>query len=97
MVAKIRLTRGGAKKRPFYRLVMMDSRSKRDGRAKELLGWYNPMTDPPQVEVKLDRVEHWKSQGVQLTDAARKVIRMYKRQKGLTGVKAQKGADKQEG
>jgi small subunit ribosomal protein S16 len=62
MGLKIRLTRGGAKKRPFYSIVVADSRSPRDGRFIEKLGTYNPMLDkghPERVVMKSERIEHW--------------------------------------
>lgn len=71
MALKIRLSRGGAKKRPFYRIVVADSRSPRDGRFIERLGTYNPMldkNDPDRVTIKRERVEHWLGQGARPTD-----------------------------
>jgi small subunit ribosomal protein S16 len=62
MSLKIRMTRGGAKKRPFYSIVVADSRSPRDGRFIEKLGTYNPMLDkdhPERVKMKTERIEHW--------------------------------------
>ncbi|MHA1564069.1 MAG: 30S ribosomal protein S16 [Alphaproteobacteria bacterium] len=66
MALKIRLARGGAKKRPFYRIVVADVRSPRDGRFIERLGTYNPMLkkdDPARVVLKTERIEHWLSCG----------------------------------
>ncbi|KQZ67985.1 MULTISPECIES: 30S ribosomal protein S16 [unclassified Lysobacter] len=76
-MVKIRLTRGGAKKRPFYHIIVTDSRSARDGRNIERLGFYNPvaMGNEKRVELDLERVKHWVSQGAQLTD---KVAALYK-------------------
>jgi len=69
-MVKIRLTRGGAKKRPFYHIIVTDSRSARDGRNIERVGFYNPVAigGEKRVEVNLDRVNHWVSKGAQLTD-----------------------------
>jgi small subunit ribosomal protein S16 len=68
MSLSIRLTRGGAKKRPFYRIVVADSRSPRDGRFIERLGHYDPMVekgDPKRIVMDLDRMKHWLSVGAQ--------------------------------
>ena len=65
MAVRIRLRRTGAKKQPSYRLVAADSRAPRDGRFIEVLGWYNPRTDPATIEVKEERVLHWLQQGAQ--------------------------------
>ena len=69
----IRLARGGAKKRPFYHIVVTDQRNKRDGRSIERLGFYNPVATGNEKRVELDvaRVNHWVSQGAQLTDKVR--------------------------
>ncbi|GIK50614.1 MAG: 30S ribosomal protein S16 [Hyphomonadaceae bacterium] len=71
MSLKIRLARGGAKKRPFYSIVVADSRSPRDGRFIEKVGTYNPILkseDPNRVTLKLDRIQEWMSKGAQPTD-----------------------------
>ena len=68
-MVKIRLRRVGAKKQPSYRVVVTDSRSPRDGRFIETIGFYNPRTEPPTVEIKEDRVLYWLSQGAQPTEA----------------------------
>ena len=76
-MVKIRLTRGGAKKRPFYHIIVTDSRSARDGRNIERVGYYNPVAQGAEKRVELDveRVKHWVSKGAQLTD---KVAVLYK-------------------
>ena len=71
MSMKIRLARGGSKKRPFYSIVATDSRMPRDGRFLEKLGTYNPLLakdDEARVVMKMDRITHWLSQGAQPTD-----------------------------
>ena len=71
MALKIRLTRQGAKKRPFYRIVVADVRSPRDGRYLEILGAYNPMLskdDENRITLKEDRIKHWIGVGAQATD-----------------------------
>jgi len=66
---KIRLRRVGAKKQPSYRVVVADSRSPRDGRLVEVIGFYNPRTDPPTVNIKEERALYWLSRGAQPTEA----------------------------
>ena len=71
MAMKIRLARGGSKKRPFYRIVAADSRMARDGRFIEKLGTYNPLLpkdSEERVQMNMERVQHWLSQGAQPTD-----------------------------
>ena len=63
MSVTIRLTRGGGKKVPFYRVVAADKRSPRDGRFIEQLGVYDPLRDPPEVRIDADRLKHWVSVG----------------------------------
>ncbi|MGQ9780119.1 MAG: 30S ribosomal protein S16 [Bacillota bacterium] len=75
MATKIRLMRMGAKKRPFYRLVVADSRSPRDGRFVEILGHYNPLTDPAEVVVDREKTTMWLARGAQPSEAARKLLR----------------------
>ena len=76
-MVKIRLTRGGAKKRPFYHIVVTDQRNKRDGRSIERLGFYNPVAtgNEKRVELNVDRVNHWVSHGAQLTDKVRVLVK----------------------
>ena len=64
----------GAKKRPFYRLVVADSRSPRDGRFIEQLGYYDPLTEPATVKIDEDKVQRWLSQGAQPSEAARSLL-----------------------
>lgn len=70
----LRLARFGAKKRPFYRVVATNSRAKRDGRFIEVLGTYDPLTDPPTVNLKGDRIQYWLSVGAQPSDTVRRLI-----------------------
>jgi small subunit ribosomal protein S16 len=76
-MVKIRLTRGGAKKRPFYHVIVTDSRSARDGRNIERVGFYNPVAQGAEkrIELNLERVKFWVDNGAQLTD---KVADLYK-------------------
>ena len=68
---KIRLRRMGAKKAPFYRIIVADSRAPRDGAFLEELGYYNPLTDPVELKVDHERAAHWLSNGAQPTDTGR--------------------------
>lgn len=71
MAVKIRLKRMGAKKAPFYRIVVADSRSPRDGRFIEEIGYYNPMEEPKVVKVDADKAKDWISKGAQPTDTVK--------------------------
>jgi small subunit ribosomal protein S16 len=64
----------GAKKRPFYRLVVADARSPRDGRFIEQLGYYDPLTDPATIKIDEEKVRRWLAQGAQPSDAARSLL-----------------------
>ncbi len=65
----------GAKKHPFYRLVVADARSPRDGRFIEHLGYYDPMKDPVEIKIDVDRIKLWLQQGAQPTEAARSLLK----------------------
>ena len=75
MATKIRLKRIGRRNRPFYRMVVMDSRSRRDGAAIEELGWYNPINVEHSFSLNEERILHWLRDGAQTTDAAHKLLR----------------------
>ena len=74
-MVKIRLRRMGAKKNPFYRIVVSDSRSPRDGRFIEQIGTYNPLTSPSEIKVDLERARYWISCGAQPTDTVRAILK----------------------
>ena len=80
-MVKIRLTRGGAKKRPFYHIIVTSVRSPRDGRNIERLGYYNPVAQGGEQPVTLDcaRVDYWLSQGAQLTEKVRHLYKIASR------------------
>jgi len=73
-MVRLRLTRRGAKKRPFYRVVAADQRAPRDGRFIEMLGYYDPMKSPRLLKMDLERVDHWLSMGAQPTDTVKMLI-----------------------
>jgi small subunit ribosomal protein S16 len=72
---RIRLTRMGAKKKPFYRVVITERRTARDGSFVEIVGHYNPVSNPPVIDLKMDRVRHWIGCGAQPTETVRSLIR----------------------
>jgi small subunit ribosomal protein S16 len=74
-MVKIRLRRMGAKKAPFYRLVVADSRFPRDGRFIEELGTYNPLTDPADVHIDAEKVREWIKNGAQPTETVRSLLK----------------------
>ena len=74
-MVKIRLRRMGAKKNPFYRIVVADSRSPRDGRCIEEIGTYNPLTTPSTVEVDVEKAQQWIKNGAQPTDTVRGLLK----------------------
>ena len=74
-MVKIRLRRMGAKKHPFYRLVVADARSPRDGRFIEHLGYYDPMVEPVKVKIDVEKVMKWLQQGAQPSEAARSLLK----------------------
>ncbi|HZK35098.1 MAG TPA: 30S ribosomal protein S16 [Bacillota bacterium] len=75
MAVKIRLKRMGAKKNPFYRVVVADSRYPRDGRFIEEIGIYNPNTNPSDVKIDADRAKEWLGKGAQPTDTVRALLK----------------------
>ena len=87
-MVKIRLARAGAKKRPFYHLVAADSRSPRDGRFIERLGFFNPIAVGGEVRLRVntERVDHWVARGAQLTDRAAKLVGEARKQPSLVAV-----------
>ena len=75
MALKLRLTRMGSKKKPFYRIVAVDSASRRDGRALDYVGYYNPMTEPAEVKFDQDKVRTRIELGAQPTDTVRSLLK----------------------
>ncbi|NLM69720.1 MAG: 30S ribosomal protein S16 [Firmicutes bacterium] len=75
MAVRIRLKRMGAKKRPFYRLVVADSRAARDGRFIDTLGYYNPITDPAEIKIDTEKAKSWLKKGAQPSDTARALLK----------------------
>lgn len=73
-MVKIRLTRAGSKKRPFYRIVAADVRAPRDGKFLEILGHYDPRTDPHTLKIDVDKVKNWLNKGAQVTNRVNKLL-----------------------
>ncbi|MEJ2023999.1 MAG: 30S ribosomal protein S16 [Deltaproteobacteria bacterium] len=80
MAVRIRLTRMGAKKKPFYRLVAADSEAPRDGKFLDILGYYDPKADPAIVKIQEDKVRYWLEKGAVMTESARSLLK----KQGLT-------------
>ena len=79
MAVTLRLTRGGGKKSPFYRIVAADRRSPRDGRFIEQIGIYDPLRSPPEIKMDSTRMEHWLSKGAVPSQTVGELIRTVKR------------------
>ena len=75
MAVRIRLTRVGATKRPAYRVIAIDKRRSRDGRALEILGFYDPLTEPATVHLETERIKAWIGKGAQPSDTVTKLMR----------------------
>ncbi len=75
MAVKVRLTRMGSKKHPFYRIVAINSETRRDGRPLEFLGHYNPMVEPADVKVNMERLNIWMERGAELSDTVRTLLK----------------------
>lgn len=73
MATVVRLNRVGRKKRPFYRIVVTDSRKRRDSGYIEKIGYYNPMTEPETIKFDAERLEYWKSVGAKLSDRVERI------------------------
>ena len=76
-MVKIRLARFGRKKRPFYRIVVTDSRKRRDSGWIESIGYYNPLTNPKTVEIDMDKLNYWLGVGAQMSDRVSKLKKIY--------------------
>lgn len=79
MAVKIRLRRMGAHKKPFYRIVVADSRSPRDGKCIEEIGHFNPMVEPAEIKLDMEKAEKWISNGAQPTDRVKSIMAQLKK------------------
>jgi len=75
MAVKMRLRRMGAKKAPFYRVIVADSRSPRDGRCIEEIGYYNPLTNPAEIKIDAEKATKWLNNGAQPTETVRSLLK----------------------
>ena len=75
MAVKMRLRRMGAKKAPFYRVIVADSRSPRDGRFIEEIGYYNPLTEPAEIKIDAEKAKKWLSNGAQPTETVKSLLK----------------------
>jgi len=75
-LVKIRLTRRGKKKRPFYRIVVADSRNRRDGPFLEIIGIYDPMKEPSEIRIDTERARYWLDRGAQPTSITKKLLKI---------------------
>lgn len=75
-MVKIRLTRLGAKKAPFYRVVVSESRNARDGKAIANIGYYNPMTDPAEIKIDIEQAQEWIKKGAQPTETVKRLLKI---------------------
>ncbi len=75
-MVKIRLTRKGAKKKPFYRVIVAESRKRRDGPFLEIIGTYDPLKDPSEIKIDTDRAKYWLGCGAQPTSAVKKLLQI---------------------
>lgn len=78
MAVKLRLTRMGSKKRPFYRVVATNSTTRRDGRPLEYLGYYNPMSTPAKIEIDQEKVQKWLDLGAEASDTVKSLLKASK-------------------
>ena len=75
MAVKLRLTRTGAKKHPFYRVVAINSGSRRDGRPLEFLGYYNPNVNPAEISLNNEKIQKWLGVGAEMSDTVRSLLK----------------------
>lgn len=96
LAVKIRLARHGAKKRPFYRVVVADERMPRDGRFIEQVGVYNPLTHPPVIDLDLEKIDAWMAKGAKPSDSVSHLIDIAREGDKPAPVKPQKKSKKQQ-
>jgi len=81
-MVKIRMMRMGSKKRPFYRVMAIDERKRRDGRPLQFLGTWNPRAEPPALDLDVQGIETWVGQGAQLSDTVRSLVKKARAERG---------------
>jgi small subunit ribosomal protein S16 len=88
MSVRVRLTRVGSKKNPIWRVVVADQRSPRDGRAIETIGRYNAQTEPSEIVLDEERLQHWLARGAQPTGSVKQLVKAYAKSGGAAAVEA---------
>ena len=78
-MVRVRMTRKGTTKRSFFRIVVADERSPRDGRFIELIGWYDPVPNPPKLKLNLDRYKHWVGVGARPTETVAQIVKRHQK------------------
>lgn len=73
-MVKIRLSRRGKIHKPYYRIVVIDERFKREGKSLEIVGYFDPTVNPPKIKIKRDRIDYWLGVGAQMSEAVRKLV-----------------------
>ena len=77
MSVKVRMTRSGSKKRPFYRIVAINSDARRDGRPLDFIGYYNPCTNPGTLNIDAEKLNAWIEKGAEMTDTVRTLVKKF--------------------
>ena len=80
----IRLTRLGAKKKPFYRIVVIDSRKPRESKTKDIIGYYDPLKDPPDIKIDLEKVNYWVEKGAQTSETVQSLLNKVKKSENIS-------------
>ena len=80
----IRLMRLGGKKKPFYRIIVVDSRKPRESKAKDILGYYNPLKEPPEIKIDIEKAKFWLDQGAQASNTVQSLLRKVSKSERLT-------------
>ncbi len=80
----IRLTRLGAKKKPFYRIVVIDSRKPRESKTKDIIGYYDPLKEPPDIKIDLEKVNYWVEKGAQTSETVQSLLNKVKKSENIS-------------
>ena len=80
----IRLMRIGAKKRPFYRIVVIDSKKPRESKTKEIIGYYNPLTEPPEINIDIKKTQFWQEKGAKTSETVQSLINKVKKSEKIS-------------
>ncbi len=80
----IRLTRLGAKKKPFYRIVVIDSKKPRESKTKDIIGYYDPLKEPPDIKIDLEKVNYWVEKGAQTSETVQSLLNKVKKSENIS-------------